>query len=210
MRKINLSSLPTDVWETVGFGTHGQPTLVPSARTRRKVVPSNFGCGENRPRPVQPPLCLPVSVLNRVRYLRLQGAPNDAPWCAARSATSATWCTISSRLTIRTSAAVLGPQLGFNADDVSARSCRAGGAMALLCGRVDTSIIQLVGRWRSDVMLRCLHLQTGALMLHARAFHIIPGQDVPNVVAPLLAEVPAPHRKGRLCFFTDTMGVRGI
>jgi hypothetical protein len=42
-------------------------------------------------------------------------------------------------------------------------TCRAGGAMALLCGRVDTSIIHLVGRWRSDVMLRYLHLQAGAL-----------------------------------------------
>jgi hypothetical protein len=47
-------------------------------------------------------------------------------------------------------------------------------------------------------MLRYRHLQAGALMsnlsstmLHAGAFHLIPGQDVPNVVAPLLAEVPA-------------------
>jgi hypothetical protein len=92
----------------------------------------------------------------------------------------------------------MGPQLGFNADDVSARSCRAGGAMALLCGRVDTSIIQLVGRWRSDVMLRYLHLQAGALMsnlsstmLQAGAFHLVPGQDVPAAAAPLLVEVPA-------------------
>jgi hypothetical protein len=144
--------------------------------------------------------CPVVSVINRVRYLRLQGAPSEAPLCAVRHATTAAWCTVSSRLvteTIRTSATILGPQLGFNPEDVSARSCRAGGAMALLCGRVDTSIIQLVGRWRSDVMLRYLHLQAGALMsklsttmLQAGAFHLTPGQDVPSVVAPLLAEVP--------------------
>jgi hypothetical protein len=93
---------------------------------------------------------------------------------------------------------MLGPQLGFLASDVSARSCRAGGAMALLCGRVDTSIIQLVGRWRSDVMLRYLHLQAGSLMsgmaatmLNAGAFQLIPGQEVPALAAPLLVEVPA-------------------
>ncbi len=70
--------------------------------------------------------------------------------------------------------------------------------MALLCGRVDTSIIQLVGRWRSDVMLRYLHLQAGALMsnlsgtmLQAGAFHLVPGQEVPAAAAPLLVEVPA-------------------
>ncbi len=145
--------------------------------------------------------CPVVSVVNRVRYLRLQGAPPDAPLCAVRSQTSAAWCTVSSKLvteSIRTSATILGPQLGFNADDVSARSCRAGGAMALLCGRVDTSIIQLVGRWRSDVMLRYLHLQAGALMsnlsstmLAAGTFHLVPGQDVPTTAAPLLVEVPA-------------------
>jgi len=71
--------------------------------------------------------------------------------------------------------------------------------MALLCGRVDPSIIQLVGRWRSDVMLRYLHLQAGSLlmsgmaatMLNAGAFQLIPGQEVPALAAPLLVEVPA-------------------
>lgn len=144
--------------------------------------------------------CPVVSVVNRVRYLRQHNAPNDAPLCSVRSATTGKWCTISSKLitdTIRVSATIMGPQLGFNASDVSARSCRAGGAMALLCGRVDTSIIQLVGRWRSDVMLRYLHLQAGALMsdlaktmLTAGAFHMVPGQDVPAAAAPLLAQFP--------------------
>jgi hypothetical protein len=96
-----------------------------------------------------------ISVINSVRYLRQHGAPNDAPLWAVRSATTNACCTISSKLvteTIQTSASILGPQLGFNTDDVSARSCRTGGAMALLCGRIDTSIIQLVGRCRSDAL----------------------------------------------------------
>ena len=37
---------------------------------------------------------------------------------------------------------------------VSARSLRAAGAMALLCSGIDKEIIQLIGRWRSDKMLR--------------------------------------------------------
>ena len=48
----------------------------------------------------------------------------------------------------------MGPQVGFTPEDVSAQSMQAGGAMALLMARVDTDTIRLVGRWRSDVMLR--------------------------------------------------------
>jgi hypothetical protein len=48
---------------------------------------------------------------------------------------------------------------------------------------------------RHDEMLRCIHIREGALMsnlsstmLRAGAFHLIPGQDVLNVAAPLLVE----------------------
>ena len=36
--------------------------------------------------------------------------------------------------------------------------------MALLCHSVDTNIIQLMGRWRSDEMLTYLHLQAQPIM----------------------------------------------
>ena len=52
----------------------------------------------------------------------------------------------------------MGIQVGFTPEDVSARLMRAGGAMALLMACVETDTIRLVGRWRSDVMLRYLHL----------------------------------------------------
>jgi hypothetical protein len=32
--------------------------------------------------------------------------------------------------------------------------------MALLCAKVDTNLIRLLGRWCSDEMLRYLHVQT--------------------------------------------------
>ena len=57
-----------------------------------------------------------------------------------------------------------GGDLGFEPKDVTARSLRAAGAMALLCAGVETDMIRLMGRWRSDEMLRYLHLQAEPLM----------------------------------------------
>jgi hypothetical protein len=78
-----------------------------------------------------------------------------------------------------------------------ARSLRAGGAMALLCAKVDTNIIHLVGQWRSDKMLCYLHLQAYPLMhtfahqMHSQgSFTLLPGQTVPPAVLPLLDQVP--------------------
>jgi hypothetical protein len=42
---------------------------------------------------------------------------------------------------------------GIAADKVSARSLRACGAMALLCGKVDMNLIQILGRSHSDTMI---------------------------------------------------------
>jgi hypothetical protein len=36
--------------------------------------------------------------------------------------------------------------------------------MALLCAHVDMDTIRLIGRWRSDEMLRYLHVQAAPLM----------------------------------------------
>ena len=49
------------------------------------------------------------------------------------------------------------PQVEFTPDNFSARSMRANDAMAFLMARVDIDTIRLVGRWRSDKMLRYLH-----------------------------------------------------
>jgi hypothetical protein len=59
--------------------------------------------------------------------------------------------------------------------------------MALLCAHVDTDVICLsIGRWRSDEMLRYLHLQADTLMagfsskmLNRGNFVLLPNQDVP-------------------------------
>ena len=68
------------------------------------------------------------------------------------------------------------------------RSLWAARAMALLCSGIDTDIIRLIGRWRSDEMLRYLHLQAEPLMrgfskrmvTHGN-YSMLPGQRVPDV-----------------------------
>ena len=92
---------------------------------------------------------------------------------------------------LRLSATALYLTLGIDPLRVSARSLRAGGAMALLCARVDTNIIRLVGRWRSDEMLRYLHLQAYPLMrtfarrmCAAGSFSLLPDQDIAPEAVP--------------------------
>jgi hypothetical protein len=58
--------------------------------------------------------------------------------------------------------------------------------MALLCAQVDTDVIRLIGRWRSDEMLCFLHVQAEPVMRHIAprmlshdSFVLHPGHEVP-------------------------------
>ena len=42
---------------------------------------------------------------------------------------------------------------GFQPDNISAQSLRAGSAMALLLGNIDADTIRLIGRWFGDKIL---------------------------------------------------------
>ena len=55
---------------------------------------------------------------------------------------------------IRAMVRAAGLSIGFTESEISARSLRAGGAMALLVAQVDPDTIRLAGRWRNDMMLR--------------------------------------------------------
>jgi hypothetical protein len=88
--------------------------------------------------------------------------------------------------TLRCATAIIGPSVGFLPSDISARSLHAAGAMALLCAHVNTDIIRLLSRWRSDEMLRYLHVQAepvmrdfSCCMLTGGSFTLLPNQDVP-------------------------------
>ena len=91
--------------------------------------------------------------------------------------------------TLRDSIDYLGAtNIGFLNKEVSAGSLRAAGAQALLLGKVDTNVIRLIGRWKSDAMLRYLHVQAhplmqdyASIMLKAGTYTLIPNQYVPQL-----------------------------
>lgn len=105
--------------------------------------------------------CPVLALIRRTIHLRAHNAPPTTPLCSVYIQDNTTTTVTSEKLTaaLRHSATLLYPQLGFPAADISARALRAGGAMALLCAKVDSDIIKLIGRWKSDQMLRYLHLQ---------------------------------------------------
>ena len=79
-----------------------------------------------------------------------------------------------------------GTPLVFTHHDVSARSLRAAGAMALLCSGVEKDIISLIGRWRSGEMMRYLHVQAEPIMRNFSKlvishvnYNLLPHTDVP-------------------------------
>ena len=78
-----------------------------------------------------------------------------------------------------------GTHLGFMHYYVSARSLWVAGAMALLCSSIDHDIISLIGRWRSNEMMRYLHVQAepimrnfSKLMISHGNYNLLPHTDV--------------------------------
>jgi hypothetical protein len=138
------------------------------------------------------PYLSPVKILaRRVIHLRSHNAPWTTPLCHYyRNHQTRTHLIKPNDITTALRAAVtrLGPAtLGFLPTEVSARSLRASGANALLCAKVDTDMIRLLGRWRSDEMFRYLHLQAQPIMqafarkmLVGGDFTLIPNQFVPS------------------------------
>ena len=136
-----------------------------------------------------PYMCPVVSVSRRVQHLRQHNAPSNTPLCGYYRADGVLRFVNPSDITttLRFSVAALGPALGFLPGDVSARSLRAAGAMALLCAHVDGNSIRLLGRWRSDTMLRYFTVQAqpimrnfARLMLQGAQYTLLPNQTVPN------------------------------
>ena len=107
---------------------------------------------------VHPHACAVAAIRRSVSHLRQHGATPDTHLTAVCNGT--TWYTVRSNditAALRAATTLMGPQVGFTPEDVIARSMRASGAMALLMASVDTHTIRLVGRCRSDFMLRYLH-----------------------------------------------------
>jgi hypothetical protein len=124
----------------------------------------------------------------RIAHLRTHHAPSTQPLASYYENSPTIHIIKPSDITatLRVSTAVIGPTVGFLPGDISARSLRAAGAMALLCAQVDTDVIRLLGRWRSDEMLRYLHVQAEPIMrdfsrrmLVGGSFTLLPNQTVP-------------------------------
>jgi hypothetical protein len=136
-----------------------------------------------------PHFCPVTAAARRLLHLRSAGAPFTQPIASYRDPLTLRLRRVSpADLTslLRSSVRILGPAHGFLPADVSARSLRAAGAMALLCANIDTDRIRLLGRWRSDEMLRYLHVQAEPLMrdfssrmLVGGTFTLHPHHDVP-------------------------------
>jgi len=131
----------------------------------------------------------PVKVLiRRVSTLRQQGATLDTPLYAYKNPTNQ-WAAVTPKdLTAHLRAAAVATNYVDHAqsNELSARSLRASGAMALLCAGVEPTLIQLFGRWRSTEMLRYLHVQSvpvtnafSPAMLRHGNFSMIPSTDAP-------------------------------
>ena len=140
-----------------------------------------------------PLLCPVVSIASRIIHLRRHGAPPATPlshyfhnnkWNHVRPADITR--------TLKAAVGIFSNTIGFLPKDISARSLRAAGAMALLCAGIDHDRIELIGRWRSDEMLRYLHVQAAPViqryahaMVTAGDFSLIPNAAVPNPQVPL-------------------------
>lgn len=99
---------------------------------------------------------------------------------------------------LRSSASKLQDTTGISPALLSARSLRPGGATALLCANVDPNIIQLLGRWQSDAMLRYLRVAALAQstnlsqqMLVAGAYTFAPNTCTANHHQPVPVQAPA-------------------
>ena len=136
-------------------------------------------------------LCPVCALAHRVIHLRRHNAPPGTPLGKYFHNTS--WRDLRPRhitADLRQAVSLLGPSVGLVPKDISARSLRATGTMALLCADIDHDRIKLIGRWRSDEMIRYLHVQATPVMSQfSRAmvtngdFRLIPNR---HVVAPLV------------------------
>jgi len=134
-----------------------------------------------------PTFCPVLTMIRQIKHLRLHHAPPATPLATYYHNDRPQRVTSAEITNLLRSATRLTSHLyGFNSRNISARSLRASGAMALLCAHIDTDIIRLIGRWRSDEMLRYLHVQAkpvmrnfSSRMLSGGSYHLLPNTSVP-------------------------------
>ena len=175
-RALDLTTAPAEDLLAATFAT--------LTFTRQKNGVRNERIGHGRSG--HPTLCPVLALVARVLALRSLNLPPTTPlnaFVASASENPPLLYVLPNDITRRLRAALaIHPDPSLSAAEVSARSTRAGGAMALLCAGIPSDKIKMVGRWRSDELYRYLHVQaqpvmTGlsASMLHGGAYRLGPG-----------------------------------
>jgi hypothetical protein len=136
------------------------------------------------------PLVCPVRALaRRLTYHHIHNSPPDTPLCAfytregRRRHVTSRHITLALRNTLKL-LHTEGQCLNIKPEEIDARSLRSGGATAMLCAEIDKDLTQLQGRWKSDAMIRCLHMAAAPIvdkfaqkMLAAGDFSFFPGLE---------------------------------
>ena len=119
-----------------------------------------------------------MALIRRILHLRAHTSDTSTPLYRyyPTPTTSAHVTAHALTTAFRLTAQALRSSLNIDPMELSARSTRPGGATALLCANVDTDVIRLLGRWRSDEMLRYLHVQAVPAMQNLARRMVLHGQ----------------------------------
>ena len=155
-------------------------------------------------RPNDDPLLCPAKALGRIAiHLKRNKAKPSDPIHRHYNRRQKKWHEVKPEFVtnaLRHAATDVEPTTGIKPSLISARSLRPGGATALLCAGVDSDAIQLLGRWKSDAMLRYLRIQAAAIaqnfaqkMLDHGSYTFHPtnfaDQGLPNEAPPAVIEL---------------------
>ena len=148
-------------------------------------------------------LCPCKALFRLARHLFCHGAAPHDPIHRHFNAHHSLWFSVRpTHVTnaLRHAAASVEETTGISPALLSARSLRPGGATALLCAHIDKDAIALLGRWKSDAMLRYLRIQAhvhssnfAQRMLDSGAYTFVPGASLPAQVPPNLVPVLQHH-----------------
>ena len=148
-----------------------------------------------------PKFCPVEAVKRRVLHLRAHDAPPDTPLYtiySTRGTSPPQTITTTQDITplLRTAAATVEHVTGIPPAKIQAYSLRSGGATALLCAGTNPILIQLIGRWKSDAMLRYLRTMATALtaplaqkMLDHGSYTFVPSSS-PTVTCLHPSDIP--------------------
>ena len=150
-----------------------------------------------------PDLCPCKALGCIIHHLLTHGASPTTPLYRFYNPALAKWSSIKPTYVtnaLRHAAASCQAATGIVHSLLSVRSLRPGAATALLCAQVDKDAIMLLGRWKSDAMLRYLRIQAmtpgfsqlmlthGAYTFHPQAFR---EASLPNEAPPALHAILA-------------------